>query len=183
VSEIGGRCPRIARARPAGERLANGFRDFFGTLCAAVCDLVPFRSHNGVGGKPGTLQKVADISGFPGPLAGAQIVGHNLREMGIGDLAVPKEIKRMMEAFYGRARSYERALAADDPEVLAQALTRNVFGCGTAGGVAPLADYVRRAAGQLDAMDGAQFLRGLLAFPEPHAILADDAAMKERSRR
>ena len=37
---------------------------------------------------------------------------HNLREMGVGDLAVPKEIKRMMEAFYGRARSYERALAA-----------------------------------------------------------------------
>ena len=108
---------------------------------------------------------------------------HNLREMGIGDLAVPKEIKRMMEAFYGRARSYERALAADDPEVLVQALTRNVFGCGTAGGVAPLADYVRRAAGLLDAVDGAQFLRGLLAFPEPHAILADDAAMKERSRR
>jgi hypothetical protein len=54
-----------------------------------------------------------------------------------------------------------------------------VFGCGTAAGVAPLAHYVRRAAGQLDAVDGAQFLRGLLAFPEPHAILAGDAAMKE----
>jgi cytochrome b pre-mRNA-processing protein 3 len=108
---------------------------------------------------------------------------HNLREMGVGDLAVPKEIKRMMEAFYGRARSYERALAADDPAILAQALARNVFGCGGAGGgpggVAPLADYVRRAAGQLDTVDGAQFLRGLLAFSEPRAILAGDAAMKE----
>jgi len=104
---------------------------------------------------------------------------HNLREMDIGDLAVPKQIKRMMEAFYGRARSYERALAADDPAILAQALARNVFGCGGAGGVAALADYVRRAAGQLDAVDGAQFLRGLLAFPEPRAILAGDAAMKE----
>ena len=30
---------------------------------------------------------------------------HNLREMGVGDLAVPKQIKRMMEAFYGRARA------------------------------------------------------------------------------
>ena len=100
---------------------------------------------------------------------------HNLREMGVGDLAVPKQIKRMMEAFYGRARSYESALAADDPAALAQALARNVFAGGTAGGVARLAGYVRRAAGQLDAADGAQFLRGGLAFPDPHAILAGDA--------
>jgi cytochrome b pre-mRNA-processing protein 3 len=104
---------------------------------------------------------------------------HNLREMGVGDLAVPKQIKRMMEAFYGRARSYESALAADDPAALAQALGRNVFVGGAAGGVARLADYVRRAAGQLDAVDGAQFLRGSLAFPEPHAILAGDAATAE----
>jgi hypothetical protein len=32
---------------------------------------------------------------------------HNLREM--GDLAVPKQMKRMMEAFQGRARSYAGA--------------------------------------------------------------------------
>ncbi len=101
---------------------------------------------------------------------------HNLREMGVGDLAVPKQIKRMMEAFYGRTRSYESALAADDPAALARALARNVFAGGTTGGVAPLADYVRRAAGQLDRMDCAQFHAGLLAFPEPHAILPGDAA-------
>jgi cytochrome b pre-mRNA-processing protein 3 len=104
---------------------------------------------------------------------------HNLREMGVGDLAVPKQIKRMMEAFYGRAKSYESALASDDPAALAQALGRNVFAGGAAGGVARLADYVRRAAGRLDAVDGAQFLRGSLAFPEPHAILPGDAATAE----
>jgi hypothetical protein len=69
-------------------------------------------------------------------------------------------------------------LAADDPAALAQALVRNVFVGGTAGGVAPLADYVRRAAGQLDMTDSAQFLCGLLAFPEPHAILPGDAATR-----
>jgi cytochrome b pre-mRNA-processing protein 3 len=99
---------------------------------------------------------------------------HNLREMGVGDLAVPKQIKRMMEAFYGRAKSYESALAADDPAALARSLGRNVFAGGAAGGVARLADYVRCTARQLDAADGAQFLRGSLAFPEPHAILAGD---------
>src|SRR5271154_5385826 len=47
---------------------------------------------------------------------------HNLREMGVGDLTVPKQMKRMMEAFYGRARSYEQALAQDDPTALEAAL-------------------------------------------------------------
>ena len=31
---------------------------------------------------------------------------HNLREMGVGDLAVPKEMQRMGAAFYGRAQAY-----------------------------------------------------------------------------
>ena len=38
----------------------------------------------------------------------------NLREMGIGDLKVPKEMRRMGEAFYGRAQAYRAALAAAD---------------------------------------------------------------------
>jgi cytochrome b pre-mRNA-processing protein 3 len=97
---------------------------------------------------------------------------HNLREMGVGDLAVPKQMKRMMEAFHGRARSYAGALCGADPTALEQALARNVFGGDGAPGAARLAAYVRRAAGQLDATQGAQFLRGGLAFPDPRAILA-----------
>jgi cytochrome b pre-mRNA-processing protein 3 len=37
---------------------------------------------------------------------------HNLREMGVGDLSVPKEMQRIGEAFYGRAQAYRAALAA-----------------------------------------------------------------------
>ena len=37
---------------------------------------------------------------------------HSLREMGVGDLAVPKQMQRVAEAFYGRARAYEAALTA-----------------------------------------------------------------------
>ena len=33
--------------------------------------------------------------------------------MGVGDLAVPKEMRRVAEAFYGRAKAYESALAGD----------------------------------------------------------------------
>src|SRR6478752_5177951 len=31
---------------------------------------------------------------------------HNLREMGVGDLSVPKEMQRIGEAFYGRAQAF-----------------------------------------------------------------------------
>jgi cytochrome b pre-mRNA-processing protein 3 len=41
-----------------------------------------------------------------------QDMDHNLREMGVGDLAVPKEMRRIGEAFYGRAQAYRAALAA-----------------------------------------------------------------------
>ena len=34
----------------------------------------------------------------------------NLREMGVGDLAVPKQMRRFGEAFYGRQAAYLAAL-------------------------------------------------------------------------
>lgn len=51
----------------------------------------------------------------------------NLREMGVGDLGVGKRVKRMWEAFHGRATAYEAALAAGDAAALALALGRNVW--------------------------------------------------------
>ena len=36
----------------------------------------------------------------------------NLREMGIADLKVPKEMRRMGEAFYGRSQAYLSAIPA-----------------------------------------------------------------------
>jgi cytochrome b pre-mRNA-processing protein 3 len=97
----------------------------------------------------------------------------NLREMGVGDLSVPKQMKLMMEAFHGRSRSYDSALAETDPAVLEQALGRNVFAAGGGAGAVHLARYVRRASEFLDATDAGQILGGSLAFPEPHAILAE----------
>src|SRR3989442_6857779 len=36
----------------------------------------------------------------------------NLREMGVGDQAVPEQMRRVGEAFYGRAQAYDAALDA-----------------------------------------------------------------------
>src|ERR1700693_3199600 len=54
-----------------------------------------------------------------------QDMEHNLREMGICDLKVPKEMRRMGEAFYGRSQVYRAALAANDNGMLVKALARN----------------------------------------------------------
>jgi cytochrome b pre-mRNA-processing protein 3 len=52
----------------------------------------------------------------------------SLREMGVGDLGVPKHMKRMMQGFNGRANHYEAAILTNDREELKQALIQNVYG-------------------------------------------------------
>ncbi|MFZ1990919.1 MAG: ubiquinol-cytochrome C chaperone family protein [Alphaproteobacteria bacterium] len=50
-----------------------------------------------------------------------------LREMGVGDLTVPKRIRKMAEAFYGRIEVYEDALATGGEAAFAEALRRNLY--------------------------------------------------------
>ena len=52
----------------------------------------------------------------------------SLREMGVGDLGVPKHMKRMMQGFNGRANHYEQALRSHNNQLLYEAVTRNVYG-------------------------------------------------------
>jgi cytochrome b pre-mRNA-processing protein 3 len=97
---------------------------------------------------------------------------HNLREMGVGDLAVPKRMRRLGEAYYGRAEAYRAALAADG-EALAAALARNVYGGGAANADAPrrLAAYMREAVADLARQDSKRLAQGLLHFPAPPTAL------------
>src|SRR5258708_18983534 len=86
-----------------------------------------------------------------------------LREMGVGDLTVPRSMRRIGEAFYGRQAVYEAALAAEpalappNQRLLAAALGRNVFGIATesAAGAERLAAYVLEAVRHLAAQDAA----------------------------
>jgi cytochrome b pre-mRNA-processing protein 3 len=96
----------------------------------------------------------------------------NLREMGVGDLAVPRSMQVIGEAFYGRQAAYVAALAADDPNVLVEVLARNVFDTGGKADAARLAAYVRLAASQLAAQDTIALSGGEVVFPEPTALAA-----------
>jgi cytochrome b pre-mRNA-processing protein 3 len=53
---------------------------------------------------------------------------HALREMGVGDLAVGRKMRKLGEAFYGRGKSYDAAFAAlPDTGALQALLTRTVY--------------------------------------------------------
>jgi cytochrome b pre-mRNA-processing protein 3 len=98
----------------------------------------------------------------------------SLREMGIGDLSVPREMQRMGEAFYGRKAAYDAALAGSDDASLAATLARNIFGSasGRAPGEMQIAAYMRAAARDLAAQDGEALARGEVVFPDPTAVAA-----------
>ncbi len=91
---------------------------------------------------------------------------HNLREMGVGDMAVPREMKRIGEAFYGRAQAYQEALAGGD-DGLAATLTRNVYGGQSQPPAGRLAAYMREAVRGLMAQEMAGLASGLVRFPDP----------------
>ena len=95
----------------------------------------------------------------------------NLREMGVGNLAVPREMRRFGEAFYGRQAAYGEALAAADDRELEKALARNIFeAAGIDDRAARLARYARAAAKLLDTVEEDALVAGQLVFPNPEAF-------------
>lgn len=103
----------------------------------------------------------------------ADDMDRTLREMGVGDLSVPKKMKKIGEAFYGRAAAYDAALAAPDDAPLAAALGRNILEVDAAVGAdhaQALAAYVRAAARALAETPFETLARGALDLPAPEAM-------------
>jgi cytochrome b pre-mRNA-processing protein 3 len=107
-----------------------------------------------------------------------QDMDDNLREMGVGDLAVPKRMKSIGEAFYGRRAAYEAALVAAGEDALAAALQRNVFADhAPPAGPRSLALYVREADARLRSQPDEALAEGTVAFPDPAPFLAQANAV------
>jgi cytochrome b pre-mRNA-processing protein 3 len=85
-----------------------------------------------------------------------------LREIGIGDVTVPKKVKKLGQAFYGRAQAYDQALRDEsDAHELEEALARNVLNKPNEPAHAViLAQYVRALVRQFDAVELENFLNG-----------------------
>lgn len=90
-----------------------------------------------------------------------------LREMGVGDSAVPKRMKGMAEAFIGRGVAYDQALR-EGGGALEAALTRNVYADRADG--ARLARFVLAARAALAEASFDAFARGPVPFPKPASV-------------
>jgi len=88
----------------------------------------------------------------------------NLREMGVGDQAVPKRMRAFGEAFYGRTAAYDMALT-EGREAFAQALCKNVLDGERIEKARELAAYAEAAMADLAQLDDATLLRGAWRFP------------------
>jgi cytochrome b pre-mRNA-processing protein 3 len=109
----------------------------------------------------------------PGPEIAQELVNvvfehldAGLREMGVGDVAVPKRMKKLAGAFAGRSAAYRSALMQNEPS-FAAALARNIYGRdGADMRVEALATYCRHLLAKLDRAELPNILAGP-PFPDP----------------
>ena len=90
-----------------------------------------------------------------------------LREMGVGDLSVGKQVKKMAEAFFGRLDAYGQALGAPaEDAALADAVRRNIYrGAPPSDQVVDrFAAYVEAAVARLAAVGSDGLARGRIDF-------------------
>jgi len=92
----------------------------------------------------------------------------NLREMGVGDLTVPKRMQAFGEAFYGRTAAYDLALTGG-PEALAQALCKNILSGVDIEKARLLAAYAEAVVAALAGLDEMALVSGAWKFPSPEA--------------
>jgi cytochrome b pre-mRNA-processing protein 3 len=93
----------------------------------------------------------------------------NLREMGVGDLTVPKRMQAFGEAFYGRAAAYDLALTAGT-EALAQALCKNILNGEQIDNAGRLGFYAEAVVTALAGLDDATMQSGSWRFPSPARV-------------
>ena len=95
-------------------------------------------------------------------------VALTLREMGIGDLGVPKHMKKMMKAFNGRLHIYHQAMESGDAAALQLAIARNLYraeGEAIPAGSEAVANYAMNIAAAFQSYALEDFESGAVAFP------------------
>ena len=92
----------------------------------------------------------------------------SLREMTVGDLAVPRHIKRAVAALHDRYSTYGAALVGAQDSLLAAAVEQRLGTLSGAEGldVPRICAYIREAAQALELQPGPQILAGNPAWPQ-----------------
>lgn len=99
-------------------------------------------------------------------------IDHSLRELGVGDMGVPKRMKRLARMFYGRFAAYGAAVDGSDAVALGDALRRNIAPDRVEWGEATiLANYILDAHQALAGLSDEEILTGSLRFlPLPQEV-------------
>ncbi|MDF1607144.1 ubiquinol-cytochrome C chaperone family protein [Hoeflea sp. YIM 152468] len=125
------------------------------------------RTASGGAASKGIAQEVVD--------AFFEDIDHSIRELGIGDMGVPKRMKKLARMFYGRATSYGQALESGDNAGLIEALKRNLYPGqpDSAPSVQKLADWMIETAGMLEDVPEETLAAGHMTFAktDPTAVI------------
>jgi hypothetical protein len=99
----------------------------------------------------------------------------NQREMAVGDLAVPRQVKRAVGALHERHTRYLAALAMSNDAPLAAAIEARLASAGANEDldVRRICAYIRRAALGLDRVPSAEALAGRIAWPQTDSVGRD----------
>jgi cytochrome b pre-mRNA-processing protein 3 len=114
--------------------------------------------------------KDADTGGFARDVVEAFVtdMDDSLRELGTGDLAVPRKVRRAAGGLYNRLEAYRAALREDGQKSLQAALVKHdLYDDEGSRGCVSLAAYVRRAAEMLARQDVDQVTGAKPIFPIP----------------
>lgn len=91
---------------------------------------------------------------------------HSLRDLGVGDMKVPKSVQGLFNAYGGRLASY--TLAAGERDALAGAVARNVYGSDAPDEAArAIADWLAETSARFAGADLAILRQGLLPYADP----------------
>lgn len=96
-----------------------------------------------------------------------QALDDALREMGVGDVVVPKKMKRLGEAFYGRVKAYDEALARlPQAEDLRDLVARTILLDVEGGDATAIAGYAVQASASLTDTPIEMLLQGRANWPQ-----------------
>ena len=89
----------------------------------------------------------------------------NMREIGIGDVGVPRRVKKAAAALHEQVEAYTSAMAASDDTALKLALTTYIMLGDGRHDVSGLAHYVRSVAASLIPQSWSEIGAGRITFP------------------
>jgi cytochrome b pre-mRNA-processing protein 3 len=90
-----------------------------------------------------------------------------MREMGIGDLSVPRKVKKAAAALYDRTRAYLEALDSAEEDALERALGTQILFPGAVPDTGWLARYMREARDRLARQRAVDLQAGEIHFTRP----------------